>query len=67
MFATGSSFTISRTLRLAGVAICFNSFPVVFGSTKSSVAAVNRNLEQCCSIHQFHAFVFPKHLATADA
>ena len=32
----------------------FDSFPVVFGSTKISVAAVNRNLEQGCSSHQFH-------------
>ena len=32
----------------------FDSFPVVFGSTKIGIAAVNRNLEQCSSSHQFH-------------
>ena len=32
----------------------FDSFPVVFGSTKIGIAAVNRNLKQCSSSHQFH-------------
>ena len=54
MFATGSSSTISGTLRLAWVAIGLIASQWYLGSTKIGIVAVNRNLEQCCSSHQFH-------------